>query len=184
MISYILAAITGVLVLVADQFSKYWILNYYSVNGLRVEEDSFALIPGIFTNNSGAAWSMFAGHTWFLLSVTIVVMLVCIALLLKYGVKDKLMFWAMMLVLSGGLGNMIDRIFRGGEVIDFIQLDFWKSYPIFNFADCAIVIGACLLLLYFLKDIVKDMRSKQAVAIARAVEHQKESQETQQDENV
>lgn len=189
MISYILAAITGVLVLVADQFSKHWILNYYSVNGLRVEEDSFALIPGIFniycTNNSGAAWSMFAGHTWFLLSVTIVVMLVCIALLLKYGVKDKLMFWAMMLVLSGGLGNMIDRIFRDGEVIDFIQLDFWKSYPIFNFADCAIVIGACLLLLYFFKDIIKDMRSKQAAAIARAVEHQKEeNQETQQDENV
>lgn len=183
MISYILAAITGVLCLVADQFSKHWILNYYSINGLRVEEDSFALIPGIIniycTNNSGAAWSMFAGHTWFLLSVTIVIMLVCIALLLKYGVKDKLMFWAMMLVLSGGIGNMIDRIFRGGEVVDFIQLDFWKSYPIFNIADCAIVIGACLLMLYFVKGIIDESRQKQK-ALVQAVE----AQENKQDENV
>lgn len=182
--SYVLAAITSLLWLAVDQFSKHWILNYYSVNGLRVEEDSFALIPGIIniycTNNSGAAWSMFAGHTWFLLSVTIVVMLVCIALLLKYGVKDKLMFWAISLVLSGGIGNMIDRIFRDGEVVDFIQLDFWKSYPIFNVADCAIVIGAGLLMLYFVKDIIKDARSKQKAILTNVAS----PQEAEKDEDL
>ena len=107
-------------------------------------------------------------------------MLICIALLLKYGVKDKLMFWAISLVLSGGIGNMIDRIFRDGEVVDFIQLDFWKSYPIFNVADCAIVIGAGLLMLYFVKDIIKDARSKQKAILANVAS----PQEAEKDEDL
>ena len=85
----------------------------------------------------------------------------------------------MMLVLSGGLGNMIDRIFRDGEVVDFIQLDFWKSYPIFNVADCAIVLGAGLLMLYFVKGIIDDNRQKQKLAMQSI-----NTQENNQDENV
>lgn len=177
MISYILAAIMGIIVLVADQFTKIYISNNFEM------AKSYEFLPGLiditYIHNDGGAWGMLGGYTWLLLSITIVVMLVCIALLLKYGVKDKLMFWAIMLVLSGGIGNMIDRVFRDGNVIDFLHFEFWPTFPVFNVADCSIVIGAGLLMLYFFKGIIDENRQKQN-AITQAMAQQ----ENEQDENV
>lgn len=160
MVSYILAVITGALALVADQFTKVYVSNNLEM------AKSYKFLPGIldlfYINNDGGAWGMLGGYTWLLLSVTIFVMLVCIVLLLKYGTKDKLMFWAIVLVLSGGIGNMIDRIFRGGKVIDFLHFEFWPTFPVFNVADCAIVIGAGLLMLYFIIGIVDEYKLNRA----------------------
>lgn len=172
MVSYILATLTGVLFLIADQFTKYYISNNFDM------AKSYDFLPGLiditYIHNDGGAWGMLGGYTWLLLSVTIVIMLVCIALLLKYGVKDKLMFWAVMLVLSGGVGNMIDRIFRGGNVIDFLHFQFWPTFPVFNVADCAIVIGAGLLLIYFFKGIIDEEKQKRSV-IAQTLSQEKEN---------
>ena len=55
----------------------------------------------------------------------------------------------LLLVLSGGIGNMIDRI-GNGFVVDFIQFDFFKSFPVFNVADCYVTIGGALVLVYVL----------------------------------
>lgn len=163
MITYILASITGLLILVADQFTKIYIQNNFEM------AVSYKFLPGLiditYIHNDGGAWGMLGGYTWLLLSVTIVVMLVCIALLLKYGAKDKLMFWAIILVLSGGLGNMIDRIFREGKVIDFLHFEFWPTFPVFNVADCAIVVGAGLLVLYFFKGIIDEEKQKRAASV-------------------
>ena len=163
MITYILASITGLLILVADQFTKIYIQNNFEM------AVSYKFLPGLiditYIHNDGGAWGMLGGYTWLLLSVTIVVMLVCIALLLKYGAKDKLMFWAIILVLSGGLGNMIDRIFRDGKVIDFLHFEFWPTFPVFNVADCAIVVGAGLLVLYFFKGIIDEEKQKRAASV-------------------
>ena len=155
MVSYILAIITGVVVLAADQLTKYLVTQHF------VMGESYKFLPGFlgltYIHNTGGAWGMLGGYTWLLLSVTIVVMLVCIALLLKCGVKDKLLFWAIMLVLSGGLGNMIDRIFRNGNVIDFLNFQFIR-FPVFNIADCAVVVGAGLLLLHYFIDMIKESK--------------------------
>ena len=107
---------------------------------------------------------MLSGHTWLLLSITIIIMLICIALLMRVGIKNKLMFWAVCLILGGGLGNMIDRIFRGGEVIDFLHFEFLPQFPVFNVADIGVVVGACLLILYFLRDAVNDSRKKRGTS--------------------
>ncbi len=166
MITYILAAITGVLVLVADQFTKVYIQNNFEM------AKSYEFLPGLiditYIHNDGGAWGMLGGYTWLLLSATIVVMLVCIALLLKYGADDKLMFWAIVLVLSGGVGNMIDRIFRDGNVIDFLHFEFWPTFPVFNVADCAIVVGAGLLILYFFKGIINEEKQKRNAVMIEA----------------
>ena len=53
---------------------------------------------------------------------------------------------------------MIDRIFRDGNVVDFIHLHFMPTFPVFNIADCAVCIGAGLLLLHFIIDMIKDYR--------------------------
>ena len=54
---------------------------------------------------------------------------------------------------------MIDRIFRDGLVVDFLQVKFIR-FPVFNVADCAVVIGAGLLILYLLLDIAQESREK------------------------
>lgn len=178
MISYILAAITGIVILVADQFSKVYISNNFEM------AKSYEFLPGLiditYIHNDGAAWGMLGGYTWLLLSITIVVMLVFIALLLKYGLKDKIIFWAAILVLSGGVGNMIDRIFRGGNVIDFLHFEFWPTFPVFNIADCAIVIAAGLLIVYIIKSIIDEQKQKQAVMMSVA----SQNEEDQNNENI
>ena len=175
MVSYILAVITAVAALALDQFTKYYISNNF------VMAETKPLIPHVlgitYVYNTGGAWGMLKDQTWLLLSVTIVIMLVCIALLLKFGVKNKLMFWAITLILSGGVGNMIDRIFRGGKVIDFFDLLFME-YPVFNVADCAIVIGAGMLLLYFLIDMIKESKQKRMIKIEQT------TQESSKNENI
>ena len=159
---YVFSVIVGALIFVADRLTKLQIAS----NMVLGESRDFlpGLIDLVYVHNDGGAWGMLGGYTWLLLSITVVVMLVCIALLLKYGVKNKLMFMAIILVLSGGVGNMIDRIFYGGNVVDFFHFVFMPKFPVFNVADCSIVIGALLLIVYFVLDIIKENREKKDIA--------------------
>ena len=154
--AYIFAVVVGVLALGADQISKYYVMNHF------LEAESKPAIEGFFewnyVKNRGAAWGMLDGHTWILLALTFVAVLVCVALLAKSGKKNKLLFWAVTLILSGGIGNMIDRIFRG-FVVDFVHLQF-IDFPVFNIADCVIVIGAALLMINFLLDFKASSKQK------------------------
>ena len=175
MITYVLAVLCGALVMVFDQYTKHLIAANYVLGG-----KGKVLIPGlidiIYVRNDGGAWGMLGGSTWLLLSLTVVIMLVCIALLLKYGAKNKFMFWAILLIISGGLGNMIDRIFRGGYVVDFLHFTFWDSFPVFNVADCAIVIGGAMLVLYLISGIFKEYRNKKKDTIKEYKEKEEENE--------
>jgi signal peptidase II len=64
-------------------------------------------------------------------------------------IKSKTYSIGFGLILAGAIGNFVDRI-AFGYVRDFIMFDFWKTFPIFNFADCCIVIGCILVCVYFL----------------------------------
>ena len=59
------------------------------------------------------------------------------------------------LIIGGGTGNLIDRIFRG-YVIDFIDINKWINYPLFNIADLSIVVGVILIIFYLLKITIKE----------------------------
>lgn len=153
MISCILALVTGALVLVADQLTKNYITANFTLG------QTYPAVEGVFDltyiHNKGGAWGMMNSHPWLLLALAATITIICIMLLVKYRSQSKLMFWALTLVLSGGLGNIIDRIFRvHHSVVDFIDLSFIE-FPVFNIADCAVCIGAGLLVLFFLIDIVK-----------------------------
>ena len=71
-----------------------------------------SLLGGLFnlhyTENGGAAWSILEGSTWFLIAITLVIMIVCIYMLVKKSFDSKLLFWASSLVLAGGIGILID----------------------------------------------------------------------------
>lgn len=150
MLTYILALLCSAVIIAADQFTKYYILANFSMY------DAKPFIKGIinitYVENNGGAWGVLGGYTWILLAVTAVIMIICITLLVKKGSKNPYFFWTVCIILAGGLGNMIDRIFRGGNVVDFLQFDFWRTFPVFNIADCAIVVGCVMLILYFAFD--------------------------------
>jgi signal peptidase II len=158
LISYILALLCGVIILGVDQYTKYYIVSNYALG----ESSEFinGFIDIIYINNKGGAWGILNGYTWVLLAITALLMIVCFTLLLKLGRQNKLIFWSISFILFGGLGNMIDRIFRDGNVVDFLHFEFYPTFPIFNVADCAVVFGAFLLMAYYVYDIIKDFKQK------------------------
>ncbi len=162
MISYIAAILSAVLLLAADQIAKYIVASKMALYS------SFPFIEGLlninYIHNTGGAWGILSGHRVLLIIITALVMALCIAWLILKGRQNKWLFWSVSLILAGGLGNMIDRIFRGGKVVDFLQFDFWQSFPVFNIADCGIVIGCGILIAYLIIDIIKEGKEKKANA--------------------
>jgi len=152
----IFAIIVGVIILITDQAVKYMIrLNMQLY-------DKIEVIPGVFnityTQNTGAVFGSFDRYTVLLSVFTAIILLAGVAALLFWKIKSKLMYWSMALVIFGGIGNLIDRVFRG-FVIDFIDVCIVWPY-IFNIADSAVVIGVCLIMLYLLLDTIKEAKKK------------------------
>lgn len=129
-----------------DQLLKWWVVSHLEVG------QSAPLLPGVVQltrlHNTGAAWSSFSGKTGLLAIVTVVLMLAVAWLLVKRIVRHPLGVMAGVLVLGGGIGNVIDRVCRG-YVVDMFDLQF-ISYPIFNLADCFVVVGVILGAVYYL----------------------------------
>ena len=84
----------------------------------------------------------------FLLGITSLLMIFCIYYLIKHK-KELLTVISMTLIISGGFGNIIDRLFRGGLVVDYLDVQLF-DFAIFNFADCCVVVGVVLLLIQIL----------------------------------
>ena len=129
-----------------DQLLKYWVVNHLEIG------QSAAFLPGLVRltrlHNTGAAWGSFSGSTALLTAVTAVLLIAVAWLVLKKIIRHPLGLCAAMLVLGGGIGNMIDRICRG-YVVDLFDLEF-MDYPIFNLADCFVVVGVILGAVYYL----------------------------------
>lgn len=154
----ILSVILIIAMIAIDQITKVLVVKYIDL-GEVIKVISFGKMD-IFSlthvRNKGAAWSSFSSKTTML---TIVTFLLIVGLMLMLYVKPiqnkvlgrKINSFEMVsfsLIISGGIGNIIDRI-RLKEVVDFICADF-IDFPIFNFADICVVIG-CLI---FIVDIV------------------------------
>ena len=141
-----LYVILGALLLAADQYVKFWTVSHLAEGG------SAPLIPGFVellrVHNYGAAWSSFSGQKWLLLGVTGVIVLAVVWLLVRKVVRHPVGILACCLILSGGIGNILDRL-RLGYVVDMLHFQFWPSYPTFNVADMCIVSGAVLGAVYY-----------------------------------
>jgi signal peptidase II len=144
-----------VIVLIADQWTKYWAMT--SLKPVALIE----VIPGFFrltyATNRGVAFSMFADSE---LNVRLIFTVISTAAALfvtiylaRTPAKRAKMSIALSLLLSGIIGNLIDRV-RLGEVIDFLDFHLGDRYtwPTFNIADAAICIGATLLAIEMLRE--------------------------------
>lgn len=144
---YAIIAAFAVLIVGLDQWTKYLIIEKVP---LHTDLDS---ILGIFhithTKNTGAAWGMLEGQTWLFVVVMVLFIAFIVLVICRKWVTKKFELVCLAAILGGGLGNMIDRIFRDGIVTDMIEFDFIK-FPVFNVADCFITLGCAALLIYIL----------------------------------
>ena len=130
-----------------DQWTKY--LAILHLNG----QDNIVLWPGVFEleyrENTGAAFSIMEGQSWFLIGFTSLALVLVAVFLFRAKMGQNL--WVRIsgvLILAGGIGNLIDRVFRG-FVVDFLYFSL-IDFPVFNVADCCVVVGAIALMVYVL----------------------------------
>lgn len=133
-------------VLVAlDQITK-WL-----VRANLVEHQQVTVIPGVFdlnlVYNEGIAFGLLQGAGLWLAPLAALVAIVAAAAHFRSSPKEKLFRLAMILLAAGAIGNLIDRLFRGGRVTDFIDI---KIIHVFNVADACITVAAVLLALHWL----------------------------------
>jgi signal peptidase II len=137
--------------LVLDRITKIW-----AVNTLMGQKD-ITIIKDFFDfsylENRGAAFGIFQGKAYLLAAVTLVILFFLFFNYLKTKNKTKIFTWSTGLIISGAVGNLIDRLSLG-YVVDFVSLHFRNSYyfPSFNVADMCITFGTGLLILYILKE--------------------------------
>ena len=128
-----------------DQWTKYLAAAHLTA--------PIALWPGVFElqycENRGVAFGMLQGQRWIFIPLTLVVVAVLLIMLFRSQWRHSRVFCiSAALIVAGGIGNLIDRIFRG-FVTDFLYFKL-IDFPIFNVADCYVTIGAVLLFVYLL----------------------------------
>lgn len=141
----LLVIILSAVIVGIDQLIKYFVYNFLKPVG------SVDVIPGLFSldyvENKGAAFGMMANMRWVFIVFTIVVIAIILYVVFKKKITNKLFIASAILLIGGGIGNLIDRIFLG-FVIDYLSVSFFP--PVCNFADYCITIGTVLLLVYLL----------------------------------
>ena len=125
----------GIFIIFIDQMVKYIMID-----------KNYVIIPNFlkltYTKNTGAAFGI--GTNYIILAISSIIIVGIIIYMIKQY-KNIINFIPYVLIISGSVGNVIDRIFRG-FVIDYIDINLF-NFPNFNIADICIVIGVFLLLI-------------------------------------
>lgn len=141
-----LYAILAVVLILVDQLTKLLTRAHIEPGG------SVPFLPHVldltYVKNTGAAFSILEEHTWLLTLFSAVIVLLIAWLLWKKFFTNRLGMFSAVLILAGGVGNLIDRAVFG-YVTDMIRTLFMQ-FPVFNVADCCITVGVVLLAIYVL----------------------------------
>ena len=144
-----LYAIVALLVIIADQWLKYWVAGHIVLDtGVKT------LIPGVLSlvniHNTGAAFGFLSGgnaRIYFIIICAVFTIAVIVALATNF-ISGSLGRWSAVFIMAGGIGNCIDRILYG-YVQDMFKIEFF-NFPIFNVADIAITVFCFVFILYIL----------------------------------
>ncbi len=152
--------ISVILIMVAvflDQISKYLVVIYLNLG------ESVDIIPGVlrftYVQNDGAAFGSLDDQRWIFMILSSVAIVGILVYMFWKKPQDKLVLASLILIVSGGIGNMIDRI-RLEYVIDFID---FCAFPkiwmwVFNIADACVCIGAGMLMLWLIWDTAREIK--------------------------
>lgn len=151
----VLISFISIAVLTAtDQVIKFIVERYLQPVGTAEFVNGF--IGWSYVRNTGAAFGSFSESTTLLSVVTGVVLLIGIILIATKKIKSRFCLTCAVMIISGGLGNLIDRIVKG-YVVDFIDVQF-ADFAVFNFADILVTVGSIALMVYVTVDIFKDRK--------------------------
>lgn len=143
----VLYIISFLIIVIGDQYTKYVIAQKMPLGSSYTIIDNFFYFT--YVHNSGAAWGILQGKLNVFFIISIVAAIAIVYYFIKSQSYQKLMRYGLVLMFSGMLGNLIDRIMFSyvRDFIDFIILGY--NFPVFNIADMAIVVGVGLLLFEF-----------------------------------
>lgn len=153
--SVIISLISIAVLTAADQVIKFFVERFLAPVGTAEFINGF--IGWNYVRNTGAAFGSFSDNTVLLSVVTGAVLLAGIVLIAMKKVKSKFCLVCAVMIISGGLGNLIDRVLKG-YVVDFIDLQF-MDFAVFNFADILVTVGAFALMFYVIADIFRDRKN-------------------------
>lgn len=142
-ISCLIACLIGL-----DQFVKAEIVGTIALGEIKPWLPN--LVSLTYLQNTGAAFSILENQQWLFAIVTLLVIGGAIWYLYQHMDDSFWLVAGLTLIISGGLGNFIDRI-RQGFVVDMFHLDF-MNFAVFNVADTYLTIGVVLLLIALLKE--------------------------------
>ncbi len=152
----VFGVIVAVVLIALDQLAKKVAVSVLMPQGV------LPAIPGVlewrYIENDGAAFSLFAGRQSFLILFTSVALLIVAYILIFRRPKDKLEAFSFLLIFSGGVGNLIDRIAQG-YVVDYINLLF-VNFAVFNLADIYVTVGFALLLFAMIRGEIRERKMR------------------------
>lgn len=142
----------AILVMLADQLSKLAALRHLELHRPVPVLPAFDFM---LTYNTGAAFSFLSDaggwQRWLFIALAVGISAFLVKWLLTLHADERWLAGALSLVLGGAIGNLIDRVFRDGKVVDFLYLHYQEfHWPAFNLADSAICVGAGLLIAHSL----------------------------------
>ena len=155
-----------------DQLIKLWAIANLQGRPPRpfLQLGSFDWMHLRYLENSGAAFSILRGNRGFLIVFPVIMIAVCLYILHRCGKTRRWLQIAMPLIAAGGLGNLIDRIFRGGRVVDYLDFQLC-NFAVFNFADICVTVGVGIViigLLFLEKEVPEAKKLKPAERIPYA----------------
>lgn len=140
-----LMLLLSVLVIAVDQALKLLAVEYLKPDGLVTAVNG--LLSFQYIENRGAAFSILQNQRWLFVGITLVICVLMVYALFRYHHHDFFSYAASALIVGGGIGNLIDRVFHG-YVVDYIHVSFFPA--IFNFGDCCVTVGTIFLLIHVL----------------------------------
>lgn len=143
-------------------------------------EASFPLWQDVFhltfVKNPGAAFGMLSNSRWVFMVTSTVAIVAVMYYLIRYRPTNKWLVWGLSMIVGGGIGNMIDRISLG-YVVDFFDFTL-INFAVFNVADSFVCVGAGILMVYMIMDIVKEyQKGKQKSGDAQTEQGKEQSHE-------
>ena len=145
------------LLVAIDQIIKLLVLEHLKPIGSLTLIDGFIQLN--YAENTGAAFGSFSGKTTFLSVFTLVIIIFGLVYLLVKKRKVDVEYVCISLIISGGLGNLIDRVFRG-FVVDYIE-PLFIDFAIFNFADILVTCSSVVLVIWLIYEIYREGKEKE-----------------------
>ncbi len=149
-----IAPIVIALLTVIDVITKQIVLaRLYPIGSVELVRGIFGLR---YVENTGAVFGSFSNYSVLLSVITSIIIAVGLILLIIGKIKPGIQTVCAVLIISGGLGNLIDRLVRG-YVVDFFEFLFF-DFAVFNVADIFVTVGSAIIIVYLIYDLIQDSR--------------------------